>query len=404
MSASGTTPGAAFRAKAALMKTWRPETSPSNRDRLELYALHKQVLSGDAPMKNPPDASVADKAKMNAWRTKRGMTQVEAMSRYVSECDRQLRVYGSKSSSTTAPTGDAFSSASDTPAGGGGRGSGTRTPTNTPATGNDENDNDDNSEEEETILLTPRGLAAVPLLCAAAAESRPSYLARLRATGPPSNGWWAKQEPLCAEPNSFVATPENLVIGCAAKVEYVSLSLTLSQRGGSSSSSTETRANGNVDHGLPVPPAVLQSFLWPAHNVLLVVWIVLIFICTLIGSAFLTIRTILLGSKRTHVRLDQIFNDEIGPCSRVASSLCEPHQAITVRLSGLMLMPLVTLCDIARAVCDGGGQLVGGGVYVAALVITWWYWICVLPCAAFWGVFWSLMLGWCFALIELAGV
>ncbi|EED93148.1 acyl-coa binding protein, partial [Thalassiosira pseudonana CCMP1335] len=63
-------------------------------DRLELYALHKQSVSSDAPSKDPPDASVADKAKIAAWRNKRGMSQADAMQRYVEECDRQIRVYG----------------------------------------------------------------------------------------------------------------------------------------------------------------------------------------------------------------------------------------------------------------------------------------------------------------------
>ena len=61
-----------------------------NRDRLELYALHKQSVSGDAPPATTDDSSssssVADKAKLAAWRTKRGMTQAEAMQRYVEEC------------------------------------------------------------------------------------------------------------------------------------------------------------------------------------------------------------------------------------------------------------------------------------------------------------------------------
>uniref|UniRef100_A0A7S4VFP5 ACB domain-containing protein n=2 Tax=Ditylum brightwellii TaxID=49249 RepID=A0A7S4VFP5_9STRA len=384
MSSSGTTPGAAFRAKAVMMKSWRPETTPSNRDRLELYALHKQAVSGDAPNKKPAtDASVAEKAKMNAWRTKRGLSQVEAMSRYITECDRQIRVYGNKSASSaeTAAGGGMRSSSSlpNTPG----------TPTNTPAANNGSSSNVD--DENETILLTPRGLAAVPLLCAAASESRTSYITRLRSTTN-ENGWWARQEPLCADPNTPFATPENLVIALASKIESFSLSLLQGGR------------NHSAAAGAVVAPSVLQSYLWPTHNALLVIWIVLIFICTIIGSTLLTIRTILVGSKRTNVRLESIFQDEIKPCAKVASSLCDAHQNISVRLAGLALMPLVTLIDVSSSMLDSAGVLVGGGVYVMAVLVSWWYWICVLPWVACWSVGFSLMIGWCFALIDLAGV
>ena len=72
-----------------------------------MYALHKQSVSGDAPPTPPSSttsgddessssSSVADRAKIAAWRAKRGMSKSEAMSRYAEECDRQLRVYGTR--------------------------------------------------------------------------------------------------------------------------------------------------------------------------------------------------------------------------------------------------------------------------------------------------------------------
>lgn len=85
-----TTLASTFRAKTNSMKSWRPRNPPSNRDRLELYALHKQSVSGDAPATDDDvssSSSVADKAKLAAWRTKRGMTQADAMQRYVEECE-----------------------------------------------------------------------------------------------------------------------------------------------------------------------------------------------------------------------------------------------------------------------------------------------------------------------------
>eukprot|EP00581_Thalassiosira_minuscula_P011532 CAMPEP_0183712180 /NCGR_PEP_ID=MMETSP0737-20130205/7385_1 /TAXON_ID=385413 /ORGANISM="Thalassiosira miniscula, Strain CCMP1093" /LENGTH=414 /DNA_ID=CAMNT_0025940759 /DNA_START=99 /DNA_END=1339 /DNA_ORIENTATION=+ len=253
---------ATFRAKTNFMKTWRPRSPPSNRDRLELYALHKQSISGDAPIDNDNLVmSVAEKAKLSAWRTKRGMSREEAMSRYGEECDRQLRVYGTAVAPGTAaaqgggaggtPAGtysapsrmqhtgkqtqqqqqqqrsypqqsqqqqhsqQAAASTSEQTTG---TGSTTpSTPQNTPA-----NNNNEEEEEGRGVLLCPRGLAAIPLLCAAASESRSAYLARLQVTHP-TNGWWAKQEPLCLEINNPLSLPEKLVLCLATQVEQLSL-------------------------------------------------------------------------------------------------------------------------------------------------------------------------------------
>ena len=68
------------------------------------------------------------------------------------------------------------------------------TPQNTPANNMRSNNSPENSPHNNNngnggggVLLYPRGLAAIPLLCAAAAESRSAYLARLQVTHP-SNG------------------------------------------------------------------------------------------------------------------------------------------------------------------------------------------------------------------------
>ncbi|GMH92642.1 hypothetical protein TL16_g12407, partial [Triparma laevis f. inornata] len=62
--------------------------------RLELYALHKQAAAGDCNTDKPVNKGVAEKAKWSAWRSKSGLSQAESMSRYIAECDRQVRVYG----------------------------------------------------------------------------------------------------------------------------------------------------------------------------------------------------------------------------------------------------------------------------------------------------------------------
>ncbi|OEU19937.1 hypothetical protein FRACYDRAFT_182222, partial [Fragilariopsis cylindrus CCMP1102] len=75
------------------MQTWKPGSTPSNRDRLELYAYHKVAVSGDAPSSLSNAANAAERAKYQAWRSKSGKSQEDSMRLYVQEADRQLRVY-----------------------------------------------------------------------------------------------------------------------------------------------------------------------------------------------------------------------------------------------------------------------------------------------------------------------
>lgn len=360
-----------FRKKVAQMKTWIPNRTPTNRDRLELYALHKQAVASDAPESAQPNksASPAERAKFNTWKTKRGLTQNQAMTAYILEADRQILVYG------TAPS---------------------TTPTNTPE---DMNNNSDNaSTTTSSVLLTPRGLAAVPLLCAAASEPRVAYLKRLQ-NNVASNetGWWVRQEPLCGDPGTIFALPEVLVLTIAILVERLSLFLL-------------SDYSRNILDAFFLRPAVIQSLLWPLHNVLLVAWIMVIFLSTLTGSALFTFKTMLLGSKRTGVALESIFTQEIRPCKRGTGSLCLPHQAATVRFLGLVLYPLGMVCDFADGVMtkvplgEQTGLVLGSGAYFLASLMLWWYWFVALPWIAIGGIGLSFSLGWCFGLIELANM
>lgn len=359
-----------FRKKVAQMKSWIPNRTPTNRDRLEIYALHKQAVASDAPDSSSPtkSASPAEKAKFNTWKSKRGLTQSQAMTAYIIEADRQIAVYG------TAPS---------------------VTPTNTPA---DEQNSDNGSNGTSSVLLTPRGLAAVPLLCAAASESRTSYLKRLENNAVSNeSGWWTRQEPLCGDPGTVLALPEILVLTIAILVERLSLYL-------------HSNTSRNILDTFHLRPAVVQSLLWPLHNVLLVVWIMVIFLATLTGSSILTFKTMLLGSKRTGVTLENIFSQEIVPCKRGAGSLCLPHQTATVRFLGLALYPLGMICDLADGVMQKlplgqqMGLLLGSGTYLLASLMLWWYWFIALPWIAFGGLCFSFSLGWCFGLIELANM
>merc|ERR1712151_670298 len=166
---------------------------------MELYALHRQAVNGDAPKttdSHMPQLPTAEKSKIQAWQSKRGISQTDAMNKYVTECDRQMRLYGTASTSI-----------SSSPA--------LNTPRNTPAT-------NPQSSEDSALCLSPRGLAAIPLLAAAAAESRMAYLNRLKVTQP-TNGWWQRQETLTADPGSMLSIPEATVLVVASKCESISL-------------------------------------------------------------------------------------------------------------------------------------------------------------------------------------
>ena len=411
-----------------------------NRDRLELYALHKQSVSGDAPPANPPNATSTELAKLAAWRGKSGLDQAEAMACYIDECkcslpsenhtgltcsirakfpnkqtnslslsfraivltmtyhanerplgNRQLQVYGTRddTSSSAGRSGAAGSHSSQS----GGTNSheashayqqqqqrqrpGTPqqpgTPQNTPHDG------------EPEVLLCPRGLAAIPLLCAAASESKSAYLARLQMTRT-ENGWWAKQEPLCLESGNLLSLPERGVIFGASQVERLSLVL------------------GDVlgDDGAVVNARVLQAFLWPVHNCLLAVWIALILTTTIVGSCVMTCRTLLFGAKRTNAPLGRVLLEEIAPTARAIESLCEDHQVISIRVAGLCLLPVMMTCDFVGSVAGRVGVLVGSLCFVGVGLSGWWYWALVMPWLSLCALCLAMMSGWCFGLIEVA--
>lgn len=388
------TAAATFRTKTKFMKSWKPQRPPSNRDRLELYALHKQAVSGDAPASDPPSASVADKAKLNAWRGKMGLSQQDAMEAYVVECERQVQLYGTRGGDDASSGASSSQQQQQQPPSAAARESEqstpmyhTTTPQNTPAAYVNAN-NTGNDNSDDGVLLCPRGLAAIPLLCAAASESRTAYLARLQVTHP-TNGWWAKQEPLCLEVNNPLSIPEKLIIGIACQIERISLVV------------SEYMGHGQAVSILS--PRVLQAFLWPVHNVFLSIWILWILICTYLGSIVSMSQTLLFGAKRTNTPLGRLFLEEIIPAARAVESLCEQHQTISVRMSGLALMPMMILCDVANGVVGRMGILVGSVVFVGMGACGLWYWLCVLPWLAVCAVCLAVMSGWSFALIELSG-
>ncbi|GKZ01536.1 hypothetical protein MPSEU_001104200 [Mayamaea pseudoterrestris] len=352
MLSTGTDVSTSFKTKAAFMKAWKPASQPSNRDKLELYALHKQALSGDAPP-HLTTSTANERAKYNAWKSKSGLSAQEAMRLYVQECERQVRVYGSASSNAAAAenpneadhvASSAVSSVAST----------------------------------STTTTSPRGLAAIPLLCAAASESRVSYLRRLSNTQP-HQAWWSRQEALCApHTHSILALPETLLIKLAGFLELVALSW-----------------NGPL---LPAP--VLQSFLWPLHNTFLSLWMGLILVSTSWMACLQLAQTIVWGSRRTGLQLSGIWDNVLVLLQTKRSVLVEQHQPLTARLVGLVLAPLHLIVSVAHKLPLLWGSL----LYIGAMCVTWWYWLLVLPWMGAIMLGAALVAGNCYALIEMAGV
>lgn len=316
---------------------------------MELYALNKQAVSGDAPSSFSTTANAAERAKYQAWRGKVGMTPTEAMRLYMQEAERQIRVYGS-----TAPT----------------------TPQATPvgmtagASGNGTTNGNSNS-----TLETPRGLAAIPLLCAAAAESRSAYIRRLGQTSQ-AHAWWRRQEALCGTPGTITAIPEMFVLGLAQLVEYVSLSTPI--------------------------PSVAQSFLWPLHNSFLSLWMLIILVLTLMECVWYILQIVVWGARRTGFSLDKVWDHDLQLWVQCVNGMCESHQATTCRLVGLVLLPASYSVSLLKGIV--GSKTLASAIFVLLFMATWWYFVFVLPWMSTCLLGAATTSGICFALIEVAGV
>ena len=354
ISSSGTGLTAAFREKVKFMQTWKPGSVPSNRDKLELYAYHKVAVSGDAPPSISSSANAAERAKYQAWKSKSGKSKEESMQMYLQEADRQLRVYGT----TAAPI--PHNNQNRTP---------TRTPQTTPVV--------DNANNTLPSSPTPRGLAAIPLLCAAAAETREAYLRRLSQTTL-ETAWWVRQESLCAPPGSFASFPESLLLSAARFLEHIAL----------------TTPGRNL----------VASFCWPLHKMCLVLWMLIILYVTVLLSALNTLAILVWGSRRTGLSLDREWMDIIPLVTNSVSLMYEPHQPLTSRLVGLVLLPFSSLISFLNRTITDSSMAVANLSMILVLATTWWYWLLMVPC-----FMWSLFciafgVGFCFVLIEFAGV
>ena len=366
----------AFREKVKLMQTWKPGSTPSNRDRLELYAYHKVAVSGDAPSSLSNSANAAERAKYQAWRSKSGKSQEDSMRLYVQEADRQLRVYGS--AAVPIPHSNTYNTNQESMS----PNVNSRTPQTTPA--------NNNAGESSSVSNTPRGIAAIPLLCAAVAESRKAYLRRLGQTSI-ETAWWKRQESLCAPPGSLTALPESFLLSIARFIEHITLTPPGHGGGG------VMLGGGGVN-----VRNLIASFCWPLHKCLLVCWMLIILYITTIRSTLNTCGIIVWGSRRTGLSLNREWIEIIPLVGHSIQIMCESHQPLTCRLVGLMLLPFSSLVSfINRTITN---ITLASSSMILILCVTWWYWLLTIPflmgtllCTAF-------SVGFCFVLIEFAGV
>jgi len=118
-----------------------------------------------------------------------------------------------------------------------------------------------------------------------------------------------------------------------------------------------------------------------------------IFVSTLFGSIYLIILAIVFPG--TEFSLEDIFTQEIIPCRRAIRNLCGVHHVVSVRILGLLLYPLGWLCAIAQNTKeyisfgkymnlrnDMIASVTAGVLYVVISMMTWWYWLYVLPLVA----------------------
>lgn len=298
--------------------------------------------------------TAAERAKYQSWKSKAGLSQTEAIQLYLQEADRQTRVYGGGLVTTNMMNGSFDGGTNASAAGGNGAGG-------------------------DALPQQPRGLAAIPLLCAAASESRQAYLRRLANTRL-EQAWWRRQEALTATPGSLWAFPESTILYLASFLEYVSLT---------------------CDGYLPLPSEVVQSFLWPLHNCFLSLWMTYILVITAWTAAGEMLQTVIWGSRRTGLSLESVWKDQVKWTAQSARILTESHQPLTVRLMGLILWPYCLLVMFASS----PGQILWQAVAFCLLLgVSWWYWFLVLPTLSLWLLGAALLAGNCFGLIELAGV
>ncbi|KAL1259583.1 hypothetical protein QQF64_010160 [Cirrhinus molitorella] len=60
------------------------KTRPTDQELLDLYGLYKQVIVGDVNIDKPGMTDLKGKAKWEAWNSRKGMSNEDAMNAYIS--------------------------------------------------------------------------------------------------------------------------------------------------------------------------------------------------------------------------------------------------------------------------------------------------------------------------------
>ncbi|XP_036929060.1 acyl-CoA-binding domain-containing protein 7 isoform X2 [Acanthopagrus latus] len=70
------------------------KTRPSDQELLDLYGLYKQALVGDINTDRPGMLDMKGKAKWDAWNSRKGMSNDDAMSAYITLGKEVISKYG----------------------------------------------------------------------------------------------------------------------------------------------------------------------------------------------------------------------------------------------------------------------------------------------------------------------
>ncbi|XP_055066201.1 acyl-CoA-binding domain-containing protein 7 [Misgurnus anguillicaudatus] len=70
------------------------KTRPTDQELLDLYGLYKQANVGDNNIDKPGMMDFKGKAKWDAWNSRKGMSNEDAMSAYISLAKETIEKYG----------------------------------------------------------------------------------------------------------------------------------------------------------------------------------------------------------------------------------------------------------------------------------------------------------------------
>lgn len=72
------------------------KSRPNDEELLCLYGLYKQATVGDCNQSKPGMFQLKEKAKHEAWLSKKGMNQDQAKQEYIDTCEKMKEKYGLK--------------------------------------------------------------------------------------------------------------------------------------------------------------------------------------------------------------------------------------------------------------------------------------------------------------------